>query len=78
MLWFAEKAAVVVRRRRRNSREEGAVQKASSSSSSSTEGHEMENPVVWMAISDDFGKNFTYQKMPAEVQAYDLIVDPTR
>lgn len=42
------------------------------------EGHEMENPVVWMAISDDFGKNFTYQKMPAEVQAYDLIVDPTR
>lgn len=40
--------------------------------------HEMENPVVWMAISDDFGKNFTYHKMPAEVQASDLIIDPTR
>ena len=42
------------------------------------EDHEMENPVVWMAISDDFGKNFTYLKMPAEVQASDVIVDPTR
>ena len=42
------------------------------------EDHEMENPVVWMAISDDFGKNFTYHKMPAEVQASDLIIDPTR
>ena len=42
------------------------------------EDHEMENPVVWMAVSDDFGLNFTYYKMPAEVQASDLIVDPTR
>ena len=42
------------------------------------EDHEMENPVVWMAVSDDFGMNFTYHKMPAEVQASDLIVDPTR
>jgi hypothetical protein len=48
------------------------------------EGHEMrsdfvlENSVVWMAISDDFGMNFTYHQMPAEVQASDVIVDPTR
>jgi hypothetical protein len=34
--------------------------------------------VVWIAISDDFGMNFTYHKMPAEVQASDLIIDPTR
>lgn len=42
------------------------------------EDHEMENPVVWMAISDNFGKNFTYHMMPAEVQASNLIIDPTR
>jgi len=34
--------------------------------------------VVWMAISEDFGMNFTYHKMPADVQASDLIIDPTR
>lgn len=38
----------------------------------------LENPVVWMMISDDFGMSFTYHKMPIEVQASDLIVDPTR
>jgi hypothetical protein len=41
------------------------------------EDHEIKNPVAWMAVSDDFGMNFTYHKMPAEVQASDLIIDPT-
>jgi hypothetical protein len=34
--------------------------------------------VVWLMMSENFGMNFTYTKMPADVQASSLIVDPTR
>jgi len=33
--------------------------------------------VMWMMKSEDFGMNFTYTKMPADLQASSFIVDPT-